>query len=81
MEPAVARTAQRFRSSTAFGVAALDRAVYRSVGLLPMQYCGPLMHCTSRRLCVLMPLRPFTYDRWLGEAARSVGLQVIAPGA
>jgi len=22
-----------------------------------------------------------TYDRWLGEAARSVGLQVIAPGA
>ncbi len=62
-------------------LAALDRATYRSAGLLPMPYLRTLdaLHLEAAiRLdvdCVL------TYDHRLAEAAMSVGLEVIAPGA
>lgn len=62
------------------GLAALDRAVYRSAGFLPMQYLRTLdaLHLeAAMRLDVSAIL---TYDRRLGEAARSAGLDVIAPG-
>lgn len=62
-------------------LAALDRAVYRSAGLLPMPYLRTLdaLHLEAAvRLDVSAVL---TYDRRLGEAARSVGLDVIAPGS
>ena len=62
------------------GLAALDRAVYRGAGLLPMPYLRTLdaLHLeAAMRLDVAAVL---TYDHRLGEAARAVGLQVIAPG-
>lgn len=61
-------------------LAALDRAAYRSAGLLPMPYLRTLdaLHLeAAMRLDVQSVL---TYDRRLSEAARSVGLDVIAPG-
>ena len=61
-------------------LAALDRAVYRGAGLLPMPYLRTLdvLHLeAAMRLDVTAVL---TYDHRLGEAARAVGLQVIAPG-
>lgn len=60
-------------------IAALDRAVYRSAGLLPMPYLRSLdaLHLEAAlRLDVDALL---TYDKRLGEAAQSVGLEVIAP--
>lgn len=63
------------------GLAALDRAVYRGAGLLPMPYLRTLdaLHLeAAMRLDVAAVL---TYDHRLGKAARAVGLQVIAPGA
>ncbi len=62
-------------------LAALDRATYRSAGLLPMTYLRTLdaLHLEAAiRLDVDAVL---TYDRRLGEAARTAGLAVIAPGA
>ena len=62
------------------GLAALDRAVYRGAALLPMPYLRTLdaLHLeAAMRLDVAAVL---TYDHRLGEAARVVGLQVIAPG-
>ncbi len=62
------------------GLAALDRAVYRSAGFLPMQYLRTFdaLHLeAAMRLDVSAIL---TYDRRLGEASRSAGLDVIAPG-
>ena len=62
------------------GLAALDRAVYRGAALLPMPYLRTLdaLHLeAAMRLDVAAVL---TYDHRLGEAARAVGLQVIAPG-
>lgn len=61
-------------------MAALDRAVYRSAGFLPMPYLRTLdaLHLEAAiRLDVSAIL---TYDRRLAEAALSVGLEVIAPG-
>lgn len=61
-------------------LAALDRATYRSAGLLPMPNLRPLdaLHLeAAMRLDVEAIL---TYDRRLGEAARSAGVDVIAPG-
>lgn len=61
-------------------LAALDRATYRAAGLLPMSYLRTLdaLHLEAAlRLDVDAVL---TYDHRLGEAARSVGLEVIAPG-
>lgn len=62
------------------GLAALDRAVYRGAALLLMPYLRTLdaLHLeAAMRLDVAAVL---TYDHRLGEAARAVGLQVIAPG-
>ncbi|THJ66075.1 type II toxin-antitoxin system VapC family toxin [Arthrobacter echini] len=63
------------------GLAALDRAVYRSAGFLPMPYLGTLdaLHLeAAMRLDVSAIL---TYDHRFGEAARSASFDVIAPGA
>ena len=62
-------------------LAALDRATYRSAGFLPMPNLRTLdaLHLEAAiRLDVESVL---TYDRRLGEAARAVGLDVIAPDA
>ena len=62
-------------------LAALDRAVYRSAGLLPMPYLRTLdaLHLEAAlRLDVTAIL---TYDHRLGDAARAVGLDVISPTA
>lgn len=62
-------------------LAVLDRATYRSAGLLPMPYLRTLdaLHLeAAMRLDVDAVL---TYDHRLGEAARAAGLDVIAPGA
>lgn len=61
-------------------LAALDRAVYRSAGFLPMPYLRTLdaLHLeAAMRLDVDAVL---TYDHRLAEAARAAGLDVIAPG-
>lgn len=62
-------------------LAALDRATFRSAGLLPMPYLRTIdaLHLeAAMRLDVDAVL---TYDHRLGEAATSAGLEVIAPGA
>ncbi len=62
-------------------LAALDRAVFRSAGFLSMPYLRTLdaLHLEAAlRLDVTAVL---TYDHRFGEAARSAGLDVIAPGA
>lgn len=62
-------------------LAALDRAVYRSAGLLPMPYLRTLdaLHLEAAlRLDVSAVL---TYDHRLGDATRAAGLDVIAPGS
>lgn len=61
-------------------LAALDRATYRSAGLLPMPDLRTLdaLHLEAAiRLDVDAIL---TYDRWLSGAARTMGLAVVAPG-
>lgn len=61
-------------------LAALDRATYRSAGFLPMTYLRALdaLHLEAAiRLDVRAVL---TYDNRFGEAARSAGLDVVAPG-
>lgn len=61
-------------------LAALDRAVYRSAGLLPMKYLRTLdaLHLEAAiRLGVDAVL---TYDHRLAEAASAAGFGVIAPG-
>lgn len=60
-------------------LAALDRATYRSAGLLPMPALRTLdaLHLEAAiRLDVQAVL---TYDHRLGEAAKATGLEVIAP--
>lgn len=62
-------------------LAALDRATYRSAGLLPMPYLRTLdaLHLEAAiRLDVDAVL---TYDQRLADAAASAGLEVVAPGA
>lgn len=62
-------------------LAALDRATYRSAGLLPMPNLRTLdaLHLeAAMRLDVDAIL---TYDRRLADAAAVAGLDVIAPGA
>ncbi|MBB5633803.1 hypothetical protein BKA04_002026 [Cryobacterium mesophilum] len=61
-------------------LAALDRAVYRSAGFMPMQHLRTLdaLHLEAAvRLDVSAIL---TYDRRLGDAARTLGVEVISPG-
>ncbi len=61
-------------------LAALDRAVYRSAGFLPMPHLRTLdaLHLEAAlRLDVSAIL---TYDRRLGDAALALGVDVISPG-
>lgn len=62
------------------GLAALDRAVYRSAGFLPMPYLRTLDALHLEAAMRLYASAILTYDRRLGEAARSAGFDVIAPG-
>lgn len=62
------------------GLAALDRAVYRSAGFLPMPYLRTLDALHLEAAMRLDASAILTYDRRLGEAARSAGLDIIAPG-
>ncbi len=62
-------------------LASLDRAVFRSAGVLPLPYLRTLdaLHLESAiRLDAAMLL---TYDHRLSQAARAVGLEVVAPGS
>ena len=62
-------------------LAALDRAVYRSAGLLPMPYLRTLDALHLEAAMRLDAAAVLTYDRWLSLAARSVGVGVVARGA
>ncbi|MBM6621486.1 type II toxin-antitoxin system VapC family toxin [Micrococcaceae bacterium RIT802] len=62
------------------GLAALDRAVYRSAGFLPMPYLRTLDALHLEAAMRLDASAILTYDRRLGEASRAAGLEVIAPG-
>ncbi len=69
-------------SETLDGVslAALDRATYRSAGFLPMPYLRTLDALHLEAAIRLDADAVLTYDHRLGEAAKSAGLDVIAPG-
>ncbi|WP_134321831.1 type II toxin-antitoxin system VapC family toxin [Cumulibacter soli] len=61
-------------------LAALDRSVYRGAGFLPMPYLRTLDALHLEAAIRLDASGVLTYDRRLGEAAESAGLDVIAPG-
>jgi uncharacterized protein len=61
-------------------LAALDRAVYRSAGFLPMPYLRTLDALHLEAAIRLDTSAILTYDRSLAEGARSAGLDVVAPG-
>ena len=60
-------------------LAALDRAVYRGAGYLPMPYLLTLDALHLEAAIRLDASAVLTYARRLGEAARAAGLDVIAP--
>ena len=60
-------------------LAALDRAVYRGAGYLPMPYLRTLDALHLEAAIRLDASAVLTYDRRLGEAARAAGLDVFAP--
>ena len=62
------------------GLAALNRAVYRGAGLLPMPYLRGLDALHLEAAMRLDAAAVLTYDHRLGKAAQAAGLQVIAPG-
>mgnify|MGYP000844443271 FL=1 len=62
------------------GLAALDRAVYRGAGLLPMPYLRGLDALHLEAAMRLDAAAVLTYDHSFGKAVRAMGLQVIAPG-
>ncbi len=62
-------------------LAALDRAVYRSAGFLPMSYLRTLDALHLEAAMRLDASAVLAYDHRLSSAARSAGLDVIAPGA
>lgn len=61
-------------------LAALDRAIYRSAGLLPMPYLRTLDALHLEAAIRLDAGAVLTYDHRLAEAAAAAGLDVIAPG-
>lgn len=61
-------------------LASLDRAAYRAAGLLPMPFLRTLDALHLEAAIRLDVHGMLTYDDRLGEAARSLGLDVIAPG-
>lgn len=62
-------------------VAALDRAVYRGAGYLPMPYLRTLDALHLEAAIRLDATAVLTYDRRLADAARTAGLDVYSPGA
>lgn len=62
-------------------LAALDRATYRSAGFLPMPYLRTLDALHLEAAIRLDVAGVLTYDQRFAEAAGSIGLDVIAPGA
>ncbi len=62
-------------------LAALDRAVYRSAGFLPMPYLRTLDALHLEAALRLDAHAVLTYDQRLGQAARDAGLEVISPSA
>lgn len=63
------------------GLAALDRAVYRNAGFLPMPYLRTLDALHLEVALRLEASSILTYDGRLGRAAAEAGLEVISPGA
>lgn len=61
-------------------IAALDRAVFRSAGFLPMPYLRTLDALHLEAAIRLEAEAVLTYDRRLAEAATAAGMTVIAPG-
>ncbi len=61
-------------------IAALDRAVFRSAGLLPMPYLRTLDALHLEAALRLDAAAILTYDYRLAESAMSVGLDAISPG-
>lgn len=61
-------------------IAALDRAVYRNAGLLPMAFLRTLdalhLECAIR----LDATAVLTYDHRFADAAKQLGIDVVAPG-
>lgn len=60
-------------------IAALDRAVYRSAGLLPMPQLRTLDALHLEAALRLGAAAILSCDTRLAQAAREVGLQVVAP--
>ena len=61
-------------------LAALDRATYRSAGLLPMSYLRTLDALHLEAAIRLDADAILTYDHRLAQAASATGLAVVAPG-
>lgn len=62
-------------------LAALDRAVSRGAGLLPMPYLRTLDALHLEAAMRLDASSVLTYNHRLAQAARVIGLDVVAPGA
>lgn len=60
-------------------LAALDRAVYRGAGLLPMPHLRTLDALHLEAALRLDADAILTYDQRLADAARAVGLDVVMP--
>lgn len=61
-------------------LADIDRATFRSAGLLPMPYLRTLDALHLEAALRLQVLAVLTYDHRFGDAARALGLDVVAPG-
>lgn len=61
-------------------MAALDRAVFRNAGLLPMAYLRTLDALHLEAAIRLDAAAVLTYDHRLSQAAQTFGLEVIALG-
>ncbi|WIY83986.1 type II toxin-antitoxin system VapC family toxin [Propionimicrobium sp. PCR01-08-3] len=62
-------------------LAALDRAIYRNAGFLPMRYLRALDALHVEAAIRLNADAILTYDHRLRDAAQSIGLDVISPGS
>ncbi|MDO5286782.1 MAG: type II toxin-antitoxin system VapC family toxin [Actinomycetia bacterium] len=61
-------------------VASLDRAAFRSAGLIPLPHLRTLDALHLEAALRLGADAVLTYDQRLAEAAAAVGLQVLSPG-
>ncbi len=61
-------------------IAALDRATYRSAGLVPMKYLRTLDALHLEAAMRLRAAAILSFDRRMADAARALGLDVLAPG-